>query len=152
MNKKQHPKSSLERLRLGKAFEQAEKSGWLDLPDESPKFEAPTVWEKRRGRVDIMLPHPDVGYNVLIEIKATDWDAMAPHRVRPNALRHARQLWRYIEAGLAAGEVAPALVYPVAPADPERKQLIESILEEVGIQVVWREDHAVISGAAIASD
>jgi len=79
------------------------------------------------------------GHTVLVEIKASNWDKMAPHRVRPNALRHARQIWRYIESELADRPVLPALVYPNEPKTPGRKEEIEGILHERLIQVVWRE-------------
>jgi hypothetical protein len=77
---------------------------------------------------------------VIVELKASNWDQMTSRRVRPNALRHARQLWRYVETELDVlhHEVLPAIVYPVAPKTPGRKAEIEAILEERGIQVVWR--------------
>lgn len=75
---------------------------------------------------------------ILVEIKATDWDAMRPERVRPNALRHIRQIWRYIEADLGPADVVPALVYPAAPRDPDRRREIEALMDQHLIQVVWR--------------
>ena len=35
-------------------------------------------------------------------------------------------------------EVHPAIVYPTTPKTPGRKEEIETILNERGIQVVWR--------------
>jgi hypothetical protein len=37
--------------------------------------------------------------------------------------------------------VTPAIVYPVPPTTPGRKELVEEILNERGIQVVWREEY-----------
>lgn len=79
------------------------------------------------------------GHAVVVEIKATDWDKMAHHRVRPNALRHANQLWRYVEAELLDRQVLPALVYSTEPRIPGRKEEIEGILHERFVQVVWRD-------------
>ena len=103
------------------------------------EFEAATAWKGRRGRIDLRLVDEEDGHSVVVETKATDWDRMASHRVRPNALRHARQLWRYIDAELESRQVLPALVYPNEPDTPGRKKEIESILNERFIQVVWRE-------------
>jgi hypothetical protein len=101
--------------------------------------EASTGSKGRRGRIDLRLVDEDEGHSVVVETKATDWDKMASHRVRPNALRHARQLWRYIDAELERGPVLPALVYPAEPNTPLRKEEVEAILHERFIQVVWRE-------------
>lgn len=136
----QGSQASIERLQIGKIFEALEKSGWIDLADGTPQFEAPTQWQGKKGRVDIRLAFPEKNMIVLVEIKATNWDAMRPHRVRPNALRHVRQLWRYIEADLDPMDVIPAIVYPAAPLDPVRKQEVERILGDHLIQTVWRTD------------
>ncbi len=134
--------SFLEQIRRGREFEERERSYWMDDEHKDAEFEAPIKWKGRRRRVDIGLGVEEEGYMV-VELKATDWDRMLPRRVRLNALRHARQVWRYIEAELAQEEngiqqVHPALVYPVAPTIPGRKEEIERILNERDIQVVWR--------------
>jgi hypothetical protein len=33
----------------------------------------------------------------VLEVKNTDWDLRALHRVIPNLRRHARQVWGYLE-------------------------------------------------------
>ena len=139
MGKKKLPEKVLRRFLRGREFERREKISWTRVESESPEFEAATEWKGRRGRVDVRLDHSELGHIVLVEIKATDWDAMRPHRVRPNALRHARQLWRYIEAHLTPEDVVAALVYPVAPEDESRRREVESILGDRLIQVVWRD-------------
>lgn len=65
-------------------------------------------------------------------------------RVRPTAMKHARQIWRYIEAHLTPLEdVIPAIVYPSPPITAGRKEQVEEILNERGIQVIWREDYSL---------
>ena len=138
-------KSFLKQIRRGREFERWERSYWTGDETEDVGFETPTRWKGKRGRIDIRLADAEEGYIIVVELKATQWDKMLPHRVRPNALRHARQIWRYIEAELqqAQGdihlnEVHPAIVYPTTPKTPGRKKEIETILNEQGIQVVWR--------------
>ncbi len=127
---------------IGKVFEDLEASNW-NAPEHDAVQERPlSVWKGKRGFVDLRLRLMDVeeGHAVLVEIKASDWDRMAPHRVRPNALRHARQIWRYIEPELLEERlVSPALVYPKESETPGRKEEIEEILHDQAIQVVWRE-------------
>lgn len=124
----------------GREFQTWERSRWTRPSHEGKKAEAPTAWKGKRGRVDLRLVVDDrEGHSIVVEMKASDWDKMAPHRVRPNALRHARQLWRYVNAELEGGPVSPAIVYPVEPQTPRRKEEIETILRERFIQVVWRE-------------
>jgi len=127
------------RVKRGRKFETWERSKWNGPGHEGVETEAPTVWNGRRGRIDLRLVDEEEGHTVVVETKATDWDKMARHRVRPNALRHARQLWRYIDAELESRPVLPALVYPTEPSTPGRKEEIEAILHERSIQVVWRE-------------
>jgi len=126
-------------VKRGRAIEQWERSRWTAADHARVEYEARTQWKGKRGRVDLRLIDLEEGHTVVVEIKATDWDAMAPHRVRPNALRHCRQLRRYIEPELMEFPVLPAIVYPMVPETPCRKDQIESILHERLIQVVWRE-------------
>jgi hypothetical protein len=127
------------RVKLGRRFEVWERSRWNGPGHEAVQTEASTAWKGRRGRIDLRLVDEEDGHSVVVETKATAWDKMAAHRVRPNALRHARQLWRYIDAELEGGPVLPAVVYPAEPNTPGRKKEIEAILHERYIQVVWRE-------------
>jgi hypothetical protein len=52
--------------------------------------------------------------------------------------KRCRAIWRYIEAEHLNMDVVPALVYPCEPQAPGRKAEVETILDELGIQVVWR--------------
>ena len=127
------------RAMRGRRFETWERSKWTDPEHRGKENEASTEWQGKRGRIDLRLIDKEEGHTVVVEMKASDWDGMAAHRIRPNAQRHARQLWRYIEAELIERPVVPALVYPTEPEVPGRKEEIEAILHERFIQVVWRE-------------
>jgi len=137
----------IERVSRGRKFEQWERSHWTGKINSAAEFEAPTEWKGKRGRVDIRLSLEEDGHVVIVEIKATQWDKLKEHRVRPTALRHAHQIWRYIDAHLSPLDVTPAIVYPSPPTKPGLKEQLEEILNERGIQVVWREEYQV-SGKA----
>ena len=130
----------------GKQFELLEKAEWHGVRNGRVSFEhALGVGKGRRGRIDILideLGQDALGiYETVIEVKATDWDVMADHRVRPNVLRHARQVMRYVYPFLERGVgVCPAIVYPRAPSSRERRMRIEAALEERWIQVVWYDE------------
>lgn len=129
----------MKRVSRGRRFEEWELSKWNKPEHKDIEIQAPLAWKGKRGRADLRLIDTKEGHTILVEIKASDWDKMAAHRVRPNALRHARQIWRYINAELADRPVLPAIVYPCEPQSPSRRAEIESILHERFIQVVWRE-------------
>ncbi len=128
----------------GRRFEAAEKNEWTQHENNyggDVSFEHTLPVEGgRRGRVDILVS-VDNGSLTVIEAKASDWDSMPEHRVRPNLLRHIRQVKKYVFAILDQGiDVQPALVYPCAPRSVERRLLIESLLEEHCIQLVWHQE------------
>lgn len=131
----------VKRVNRGRKFEEWERSHWNDKPNSAREFEAATEWRGKRGRVDIRLNLEEDGHIVIVEIKATNWDNIKENRVRETALRHARQIWRYIEAHLTPLNVTPAIVYPAPPLIPGRKEQIERIFDERLIQVVWREEY-----------
>lgn len=95
----------------------------------------------RRRRIDILVRVNDAMVSV-VEIKNTDWDRLADRRVRPNALRHARQVWTYVEPFLDFEQVAvcPGLVYRRLPKKAGRLQQVEELLNERGLQVVWQDE------------
>ena len=141
MKKNASLKSFLKRISRGRRFEKWERSQWTSELNSSAKFEAPTEWQGKHGRIDIRLDLMDDGQIVIVEIKATNWDKIKETRVRANALRHANQIWRYINAHLTPADVIPAIVYPAPPKSTKRREQLEEILNERGIQVVWREDY-----------
>ena len=141
MNKDKASRDFLERVKRGRKFEAWERSQWTGDVNSAAEFEAFTQWKGKRGRVDIRLNIEEDEHVVIVEIKATAWDKLKEHRIRPTALRHARQIWRYIEDHLSPLAVIPAIVYPAPPTTPGRKEQVDKILGERGIQVVWREEY-----------
>jgi hypothetical protein len=137
-------------LRIGKRFGRLVATKYPeDMVDGSARAEVrvPGV-RKRYGRIDLLIEADDSGRPLLVvvEVKSTDWDARASHRVMPNLSRHARQVWDYLESfmpRLDAGELAglqAALVYPHRPAHPGRADLIEEILGDHGISVLFYDE------------
>lgn len=143
MSKNNIHKEFLKRIRKGRKFEKWERSYWNSKLNSAAEFEASTDWQGKHGRVDIRLGLDKDGQVVIVEIKATDWDKIKEDRVRQNAMRHAHQIWRYIDAHLNPSDVVPAIVYPAPPKTPARKEQVEEILNERGIQVVWREEYSL---------
>jgi hypothetical protein len=133
----------LKRVGRGRKFEEWERSKWISELNSAAEFEAHTQWNGKRGRVDIRLKLEEDGDVVIVEIKATDWDKIKENRVRATALRHSRQIWRYVEDHLSPLDVVPAIVYPSPPIAPGRKEQLEEVMNERGIQVVWREEYHV---------
>lgn len=98
----------------------------------------------RTGRADVWVvfdrsPGGDALASAIFEIKATNWDAIAPLRIRPNALRMARQLWRYMDAAIEveSQSVQAYLIFPSAPSDIYVRRVVEMILAERGIVTMW---------------
>jgi hypothetical protein len=137
-------------LRIGKAFGRLVATeypkGMVD-GTAAAEVAVPAV-RSRYGRIDLLADVDDSGRPLLvvIEVKNTDWDARADHRVMPNLSRHTRQVWRYLDALMPrvdAGELAglqAALLYPHRPSDPGRAQLIEETLDRQGISVVFYDE------------
>jgi hypothetical protein len=112
-----------------------------------------------RGRVDLhVVPDLDERYAVVIEIKSTDWEALAGHRVRPNLRAHLRQLQGYLDQYIddldtlgsgndqagATGEtwdsISGILLYPRRPNELARLQLIEDLTSREAITVAWYDE------------
>lgn len=123
----------------GRAFERVDRTGWQVPKGGEIRFEASTKWLGRRGRIDIRIDDPGNSVAV-VELKATNWDKLGAHRVRATALRHARQLWRYVNAEVIdqRRDVCPGIVYEQEPREPSRRDLVERVLHAQCIQVVWR--------------
>ena len=140
MKSKNKLKRFTQRIKRGREFEQWERMQWKGKLNELAQFESPTEWQGKRGLIDIRLVDNDEGQTIVVEIKSTNWDVMKPHRIRPNVLRHANQIWRYIEDALRNQPVLPAIIYPASPKRLARKVDVEKILNERFIQVVWRDE------------
>jgi hypothetical protein len=120
-----------------------------------------TLSRTRGGRVDLLVvPQGGEAAAVVVEIKSTDWDALADHRVRPNLRSHLRQLQRYLDVYVAdlrqeprTGDpdhdpigdhppsrwdsVAGVLLYRRRPNDQSRAQLVEELADREALMVVW---------------
>ena len=125
----------------GKKFELEEKLGWKDVEAIEKRYEAYTEWQSKSGRIDIRIDEIG-GYISIIEIKSTNWDMMKQHRFRPNTLRHARQVLRYIKKEVFDDclQVCPGIIYEQEPTNKDTRIQVENILNEQGIQVVWRSE------------
>lgn len=125
------------RASIGRSFEHAMRQEWHGTQSQGMRFDRYLSSSNRRtGRPDLLID--EGGWYSVIEFKASDWDAMAEHRVRPNVHRHVRQVLKYVEHFWDQGlDVCPALIFPKAPVSRVRKDAIESILEERCVQVRW---------------
>lgn len=124
--------------RRGRAFEAEERAGWDHVPREHIQFEVSTRWQSKRGRIDIRI---DDGKDIaVVEIKATDWDRLKPGTIRSTALRHARQIWRYIDDHVETQgrSVDPGIVYEFEPTDDAIRLEVERAINGRCVQVVWR--------------
>lgn len=129
------------RLRRGKEFHKRIQKEWLNTAEGKIMPEKSTTkLSGRKGRMDIFV-EVDEKLNALVEIKASDWDAMTLTAVRRNVKRQARQIWDYIESRLEMGdEVSPGIIFPKRPKDPKRLNFIEQLFEEEGIPIVWKDE------------
>lgn len=130
----------LNRFLRGRQFEQSEKVEWEDGDFKKATREYGLCVgpdKKKRGRIDVLIKEYDDSVSI-IEIKSTDWNRMAQRRVRPNVLRHIRQVMKYVYPFWEKDiDVTPGLIYPNAPECRKRREQVESILEEYSIQAVW---------------
>lgn len=129
-------------LRRGKEFHREIQEEWSKTAqgEEVRPEKSTTKPTGRKGRMDIFVRADDLLVSV-VEIKASDWDAMNWKAIHRNVKRQADQIWDYIESQLEQGkEVSPGVIFPKRPKDPERLNLIEKLFEERGIPVVWQDE------------
>ena len=137
-------------LRIGKAFGKLVATEYPEgIVEGSARTEVRVPAIRRHyGRIDLLIEVEDCGLPLLVvvEVKSTDWDARAEHRVMPNLARHVRQVWDYLESltpRLEAGELAglqAALVYPHPPSHPGRAKLVEETLDRHGISMLFYDE------------
>lgn len=139
-------------LRRGKRYEEVFCADY-PIGIEARGFElqsrVPTLSRFRkagRGRIDFYID-VDKDDQCIIELKATDWNAIETRHIRSNVLRHARQIHRYVD-GLDPeppwqwfGSVG--LVYPKRPRDSSKIEPVERAAEDGFVVVFWFEDFAV---------
>ncbi len=113
----------------GIRFEKAENAEWLDLPDIRAKAqERVKLSSGGYGRVDALIEGENGPFSI-VEVKATNWGVMAERRVRPNTLRHARKVMKYVDPFWEQRlDVSPGIIHPQTPKSRARKLQIEAAL------------------------
>lgn len=133
--------SEPKRLRKGRAFHGEVQAEWQRTADGDVTSEKGIVKPSGRpGRIDIHVDVED-GLVAVVEIKDSDWNAMSEKAVRRNIRRYAKQVWDYIDAEVGDDvSVSPGMIFPRRPSDASRLHLIEDLLLEQGIPVVWQDE------------
>ena len=113
----------------GIQFEKAENAEWLDLPDIRAKAqERVKLSSGGYGRLDALIEGEDGSFSI-VEVKATNWGVTAERRVRPNTLRHARKVMKYVDPFWEQRlDVSPGIIHPQTPKSRARKLQIEAAL------------------------
>ncbi|MHB8967098.1 MAG: hypothetical protein ACYC57_02405 [Thermoleophilia bacterium] len=132
------------RLQNGKTIHKSVQEDWVQTA-EGHKVKPEKQITKpsgRQGRIDIHVITKVDNLVAVVEIKASDWDAMKDEAaVRRNVNRQVKQIWDYIESQLEKGlDVSPGVIFPERPRDAERKKLIEELFDEQGVPVVWEDE------------
>lgn len=139
-----------EQLRRGKEFHKLVQADWLDtVTDGTPQPEHGVRFgvlpkkgtRVRHGRIDIFID--DIGdFVTVVEIKATDWDAVKKENRRKLLGAHRRQVFRYVDKYLDQDgvDVCAGIIYPRSPISPGLKEEVEAYLNDHALQVVWYED------------
>ena len=136
----------------GKAFHKLVQKEWETEAEGDVKCEKHIRKPSgRRGRVDIFVDDDDPESSIaVVEIKATDWDQIKQENINRNIKRQIRQIWSYIESQILNGkytddgahkDVCPGIIFPHAPKDATRKEMIETEFEAYGIVVVWHDEN-----------
>ena len=128
-------------LRQGKKFHRELQDDWHKTATGKVKHEEEIIKPSgRKERIDIFV-NADANLVAVVEIKASDWDAMTLTALRRNVSRYANQIWDYIESQLARGkDVSPGVIFPKKPKNLNRIRLIEQLFDERGIPVVWKDE------------
>jgi len=128
-------------LRQGKKFHKKLQEHWHKTATGKVKHEEEIVKPSgQKGRIDIFVD-ADNNLVAVVEIKASDWDAMTLTSLRRNVSRYANQIWDYIESQLAKGkDVSPGIIFSKKPKNHYRIRLIEQLFDERGIPVVWENE------------
>lgn len=137
----QRPGGEPDRLKRGKAFHAKVQADWKSTAEGLVNTEKTIAKPSGRvGRIDIHVD-ADEQLVAVVEIKASDWDAMTDKAVRRNVKRHARQVWQYIQSQLAAAkEVSPGIIFSQRPSDPKRLATIEALFDAEDIPVAWEDE------------
>ena len=98
--------------------------------------------------MDIFVYDDDPGGCLaIVEIKASDWNAMTDRAVRRNVRRQIKQVWDYIEPLIeeyvengGGKSVSPGIIFSKRPQSKDRLKLIEESFLEEGIVAVWDDE------------
>jgi len=128
------------RLRRGNAFQEIvqadfianSKGGAVEREfhiDFGPGSGRSSSGKKMTGRIDIWIDDLVNGAIAVFEIKATDWDLIAPGNVRRNIYRHQKQLLDYVYkySLLDDLQVTYGLIYPHPPQKEGLRERIEHL-------------------------
>lgn len=132
------------RLRLGNAFQEIvqadlianSKGGGVER-EHHIDFGGP---KKKTGRIDVWVDDTENGNAAVFEIKATDWDRIAPRNIRRNIYRHQKQLFAYVTKYVDTDNliVTYGLIYPAPPTkEGLREQIEELAMSEYSAIVYW---------------
>lgn len=139
-----------EQLRRGKEFHRLVQADWAGtVADETVRPEhtirldlLPRSGTRiRRGRIDIFIDQIN-DFVTVVEIKATNWDAVKRKNRRKLLGSHRRQVLRYVDKYLDHDgvNVCAGIIYPRSPHCPGLREEVETYLNEHALQVVWYED------------
>lgn len=116
----------------------------------SARWEPPTrpITITGLGFVDVLMCYDDSGLraHVIVEVKNTAWDLIAPSRLGRLLGRHRRQVWGYLEPLLLRVDAAQLAgpqaftVYPQCPTRPGLAELVQNELENYGIVPVYADE------------
>ena len=142
-------------LRQGKWFHDLVQLDWEKYAEGEARSE---VWiplgsgkNASHGRMDVFIdvdePKGKDATFVVVEIKATCWDNIKPHRIQPNLSSHRRQIWKYINTYIVGNHpgISAGIIYPTAPKIPGLKERIEEYLLDYGLMTVWYFDDNPLS-------
>jgi len=137
-------------LHRGKGFHRKIQSEWHMSAEGDVKTEKSTTKPSgRKGRMDIFVKS-DGSLAAVVEIKASNWDAMTVNAVYRNVRRQSRQIWDYIESQLGVGnDVSPGIIFPKRPRNSGCLNLIEKLFDKEGISVVWNDESIASRGGEL---
>lgn len=139
-----------EQLRRGKAFHRLVQADWAGTVEDATTRPEHTIrlnalprrgTRIRHGRIDIFIDQIH-DFVTVLEIKATNWDAVKTKNRRKLLASHRRQVFRYIDKYLDHDKVSvcAGIIYPRSPRCPGLREEIETYLNDHALQVVWYED------------
>ncbi|MBT63773.1 MAG: hypothetical protein CML13_11235 [Puniceicoccaceae bacterium] len=130
-----------EYAKRGKAFERELENKWSASQGDVIQREVSVSNEGRKGRIDILIDEdPDIA--LILEVKSTDWDKIKRGRLREYALRHLRQLHRYVDAVMKTSSktITIAITYPRRPRKEDRYRELMAIFDEIGASISFEDD------------